>query len=121
MQGLEEELSREIVESEYKKYIPKECIKRHAFFIRKPIHNALTKLSGYDAAYVKEQYLKQFERMAPNYPYEEYTALMDKDVPNLRAKVLLRVTIEQVKYCEIDIGTWKTICRIEDISTLSIG
>ncbi|KAG5323108.1 JAK kinase, partial [Acromyrmex heyeri] len=118
---LEEELPREIVESEYKKYIPKECIKRHAFFIRKPIHNALTKLSGYDAAYVKEQYLKQFERMAPNYPYEEYTALMDKDIPNLRAKVLLRITIEQVKYCEIDIGTWKTICRIEDISTLSIG
>ncbi|KYM80827.1 Tyrosine-protein kinase hopscotch, partial [Atta colombica] len=72
---LEEELPQEIVESEYKKYIPKECIKRFDFFIRKPIHNALTKLSGYDA---------------------------DKDVSNLRTKVLLRITIEQVKYCEID-------------------
>jgi len=49
--------------------------------------------------------------MGLNYPYEEYTVLMDKDVPNLRAKVLLRITIEQVKYCEIDIGTWKMICR----------
>jgi len=76
-------------------------------------------LSGYDAAYIKEQYLKQFERMAPNYPHEEYT-LMNKDISNLRAKVLLRVTIEQVKYCEIDIGTWTTICRIEDISIFSI-
>ncbi|XP_025075484.1 tyrosine-protein kinase hopscotch [Pogonomyrmex barbatus] len=118
---LEDKLSREIVESDYKKYIPKECIKRHAFFIRKPIHNALTKLSGYDAAYVKEQYLKQFERMAPNYPYEEYTAIMDKDLSNIKIKVLLRITIEQIRYCEIDIGTWKTVCTIADISTLSIG
>ena len=45
--------------------------KKACFFIRKPVHNALTKLSGYDATYVKEQYLKQFERMAPNYPYEK--------------------------------------------------
>jgi len=30
---LEKKLPREIVESEYKKYIPKECIKRHAFLL----------------------------------------------------------------------------------------
>jgi len=60
---LEKKLPREIVESEYKKYIPKECIKRHAFLLENLFTKALTKLSGYDAAYVKEQYLKQFEWM----------------------------------------------------------
>jgi len=36
--------------------------------------------------------------MSPNYPYEKYTALMDKDISNLRAEGLFRITIEQVKY-----------------------
>ncbi|KAK2578134.1 hypothetical protein KPH14_012606 [Odynerus spinipes] len=94
---LEKRVPREIVESDYKKYIPKECIKRHAFFIKKPIHNALGRISGHDASYVKEQYLKQFECMAPNYPYEEYKALMDKDS-----------------------GTWNQLCAIEDLCFISI-
>lgn len=119
---LEKQLPREIIESEYKKYIPKECIKRHAFFVKKPIYNALAEISGehLDASYVKEQYLQQFESMAPNYLYEEYKALMDKGVPNPPAKVLLRVNREEIKYCETDTDDWKTLCTIEDLCFISI-
>lgn len=76
---LEKGIDRDIVESEYKKYIPKEVIKRHSFFIKKPIHATLGKIkkSGHDAWYVKGEYLKQLEVMATEYLAEEYTALMD--------------------------------------------
>lgn len=117
---LEKRVPRETVESEYRKYIPKECIKRHAFFIKKPIHIALRKISGYDANYVKEQYLKQFECMAPNYPYEEYEALMDRDLQNSPIKVCLRVNVDEVKYCEAIATSWTTLCAIEDLCFVSI-
>ncbi|CAK9814452.1 Tyrosine-protein kinase hopscotch [Anthophora quadrimaculata] len=117
---LEKGVPRETVESEYRKYIPKECIKRHAFFIKKPIHNALRKISGYDANYVKEQYLKQFESMAPNYPYEEYEALMDRDLQNPPVKVTLRVNVDEVKYCETIATSWTILCAIEDLCFVSI-
>lgn len=118
---LEKAVPSEIVESDYKKYIPKECIKRHSFFIKKPIHQALTKISGYDASYVKDQYLNQFESMAPNYPYEEYKALMDKGIPNPPARVLLRVNASEVKYCETDGNNkWHCLCAIEDLCFVSI-
>lgn len=117
---LEKKLPRETVESEYRKYIPRECIKRHAFFIKKPIHNALRKISGYDANYVKEQYLKQFESMAPNYPYEEYEALMDRGLQNPPAKVILRVNVDEIKYSETLATPWTTLCAIEDLCFVSI-
>lgn len=48
---LEKEIVQETVENDYKKYIPKEVLKRHAFFIKKPIHDTLSKIkkSGHDA------------------------------------------------------------------------
>lgn len=118
---LEKQLPRETVESDYKKYIPKECVKRHAFFIKKPIRNALGRLSGHDASHVKEEYLKQFECMAPNYPYEEYKAFMDKPGHDPPTKVLLRVKIEEVKYYDTDIREWNILCAIEDLCFISIG
>lgn len=119
---LEKQLPQATVESDYKKYIPKECIKRHAFFVKKPIYNALTGISkeNLDASYVKEQYLQQFESMAPNYLYEEYTAYMNKGILNPPSKVLLRVNREEVKYCESDNDDWKTLCTIEDLCFISI-
>lgn len=41
---LEEGSPRESVESDYKKYIPKEVLKRHAFFIKRPIQSTLANL-----------------------------------------------------------------------------
>lgn len=129
---LEKNLPRETVESEYKKYIPKECIKRHAFFVKKPIYNALAGISKehLDASYVKEQYLQQFERMAPNYLYEEYKAIMKQGVSNNKdsnskedsnppVEVLVRINREEIKYYET-INDWKTLCTIEDLCLISI-
>lgn len=78
---LEKDIPREIVESDYKKYIPKEVIKRHSIFIKKPIHDTLGKIkkTGHDPWYVKMEYLKQLEIMAPEYLAEEYKALADRD------------------------------------------
>ncbi|CAD6215597.1 GSCOCT00000409001.2-RA-CDS [Cotesia congregata] len=119
---VEKQIPREVVEGDYKKYIPKECIKRHSFFIKKPIHNALARISGHDAAYVKEQYLNQFEVMAPNYPYEEYKALMDKNLPDPASRILLRVNPSEVMYYELDVhNQWTTLCAIEDLCSISIG
>ena len=116
---LEKDLPRAIVESNYKKYIPKECRKRHAFFIKKPIHNALAGLSGHDAVYVKEQYLSQFESMAPNYLCEEYKALMDNISPGQTghppSRMLLRVCADDIKYCENETTVWKTLCALQDL------
>ena len=119
---LEKDITREIIESEYKKYIPKECIKRHSFFIKKPIHNALARISGHDASFVKEQYLNQFETMAPNYLCEESKALMDKGLPNLPLRVLLRINVSEIKYCSVDEhnSNWKSLCAIEDLCFVSI-
>lgn len=119
---LEKEVTRETVESDYKKYIPKECIKRHSFFIKKPIHDALGKISAHDPLFVREQYLKQFENMAPNYLCEEYKALMEKGNQNTSARVLLRISAKEISFNQMDDNNneWKKLCAIEDLCFVSI-
>lgn len=48
---LEKDIPKETVVSDYKKYIPKEVIKRHSIFIKKPIQDTLGKIkkAGHDA------------------------------------------------------------------------
>ena len=78
---LEQGVDRQIIESDYKKYIPREVFKHHYFFIRKPIHDSLGTLienGNRDVWYVKGEYLRQFETMAPNYLSEEYHGLTDE-------------------------------------------
>lgn len=119
---IEKELSREAVESDYKKYIPKECIKKHSFFIKKPIRNALAGLSGHDAAFVREQYLKMFETMAPNYLCEEFKAIMDKGQGESASRVMLRVHPMKIEYYSTDENSleWQLVCAIEDLCFVSI-
>ncbi|KAJ8678849.1 hypothetical protein QAD02_014636 [Eretmocerus hayati] len=119
---LEKDIARDIIGSDYKKYIPKECIKRHSFFIKKPIYNALARLSGHDATFVKEQYLNQFETMAPNYLCEEYKALMDRALPNPPVRVLMRINVTDIKYCHLDESNsnWRSLCAIEDLCFVSV-
>jgi len=79
---VEKGVERDIVESDYKKFIPKEVIRHHFIFVKKPIHDSLVKIkknAQHDAWFVKGEYLKQFEEIAPNYLSEEYKALMDED------------------------------------------
>lgn len=78
---LEKDIAADIVENDYKKYMPKEVLKKHSFFIKKPIHDSLGKIkkSGHDSWYVKAEYLKQLEVMAPEYLAEDFRAVMDID------------------------------------------
>lgn len=114
-------MSVEEVLADYKKFIPKVCIKRHPFFIKKPIRSALNRLSGHDVAFVKQQYLKQFHIMAPNYPSEAYRAVMAKHSPTSACKVELRLNSEGINYHEIENPTeWKLLCTIEDLCYVTI-
>ena len=101
---LEKDIPRETVENEYKKYIPKEVLKRHSFFIKKPIHDTLGKLqkSVHDAKYVKAEYLKQLDIIAPEYLSEVYKAVTDED--GAVCSVFIKTTPNHptepgIKYC----------------------
>lgn len=78
---LEEEKSKETVEQNYKQFMPKEVVKQHMFFLKKPVQDNLKIIMNnntIDVHYVsviKESYLEQFNSIAPDYLEEEYKAL----------------------------------------------
>ncbi|XP_044265655.1 tyrosine-protein kinase hopscotch [Tribolium madens] len=122
---LEKDIPRESVENEYKKYIPKEVVKRHSIFIKKPIHDTLGKLqkSVHDAKYVKAEYLKQLDIIAPEYLSEVYKAVTDED------GVVCAITIKVTPYHPTEPGIkfssesnkdWQRICTIEELGFISI-
>lgn len=82
---LEEGKSREIVEQNYKQFMPKEVVKQHMFFLKKPVQETLKKIinnNTVDSHYVtviKESYLEQFNSIAPDYLEEEYKAVYNND------------------------------------------
>ncbi|XP_023023371.1 tyrosine-protein kinase hopscotch isoform X3 [Leptinotarsa decemlineata] len=123
---LEKDIPRESVENDYKKYIPKEVLKRHAFFIKKPIHDTLGKLqkSVHDASYVKAEYIRQLEIIAPEYLSESFKAVIDQD--GSICNIIINVTPCQnaepeVRYClESKKDQWFLICSIEDLGFISI-
>lgn len=81
---LEEDKSRESVELNYKQFMPKEVVKQHMFFLKKPVQETLKKIinnNTVDTHYVsiiKESYLEQFNSIAPNYLEEEYKAIYNE-------------------------------------------
>ncbi|VEN64270.1 unnamed protein product [Callosobruchus maculatus] len=123
---LEKDISRESVENDYKKYIPKEVLKRHAFFIKRPIHDTLGKLqkSVHDAFYVKEEYIRQLEIIAPEYLSEVYKAVMDDNgaISSVYIKVSPYHPVEPgIKYClESKKEQWTLKCTIEELGFISI-
>ncbi|CAG9813018.1 unnamed protein product [Phaedon cochleariae] len=123
---LEKDITRETVENDYKKYIPKEVLKRHSFFIKKPIHDTLGKLqrSVRDASYVKAEYIRQLEIIAPEYLSETYRAVIDQDgsICNIIIKVSpYHISEPGVRYCmESKKELWFLICSIEDLGFISI-
>jgi Janus kinase 2 len=123
---LEKDIPRETVENEYKKYIPKEVIKRHSFFIKKPIHDTLGKLqkSKLEAKYVKTEYLKQLDNIAPEYLSEVYKAVTEEDgsICSVFVKVASVVNVEtDIKYClESKKDVWHQICTIKELGFISI-
>ncbi|XP_018333328.1 tyrosine-protein kinase hopscotch [Agrilus planipennis] len=123
---LEKDITKEIVENDYRKYMPKEVIKRHSFFVKKPVKDTLEKIrrSGHDAWYVKSEYLKQLDNIAPEYLCEEYKALNDRD--GSIYSVFVRVspyhpTDPGIRIClESRKDQWEQICKIEDLCHISI-
>lgn len=123
---VEKDIPRDIVENDYKKYIPKEVIKRHSFFIKKPIHDSLGKIKkcGRDAWYVKAEYLKQLEAMAPEYLAEEYRAVTDQD--GSTCSVFVKVTPFHPTEPGVQINfdskreNWQQLCTIHDLCFISV-
>ncbi|KAF4530900.1 hypothetical protein B566_EDAN017815, partial [Ephemera danica] len=123
---LEKKVDSETVENEYKKYIPQEVVKRHPFFIKKPIRESLQKIQRCgqrDPAYVKGVYVKQFEEMAPNYMTEEFKSLTDEG--GIVYKVNLSVNPFHKVYpgvyvCIEGKKEWKELCTIEGLCYISV-
>lgn len=82
---LEEDKSRETVEQNYKQYMPKEVVKQHMFFLKKPVQDTLKKIINNNtvdiryASVIKDSYLEQFNSIAPDYLEEEYKALYNEN------------------------------------------
>ncbi|CAG9764694.1 unnamed protein product [Ceutorhynchus assimilis] len=124
---LEKGISREVVESEYKKYVPKDVLKKHAFFIKKPIHDHLVQLekhSRLDASFVKAQYINQLDLIAPEYLSETYKAMTDLD--GTLATIVIKISPPHIKdpgirYClEAKKDQWTLMCTIEELGFISI-
>lgn len=82
---LEDKKSKEVVEQNYKQFMPKEVVKYHMFFLKKPVQDHLKKImdnNGIDPRYVsiiKDGYLEQFNSIAPDYLEEEYKAVYNEN------------------------------------------
>ncbi|KAF7271454.1 hypothetical protein GWI33_015675 [Rhynchophorus ferrugineus] len=124
---LETGVTREMIASDYKKYLPKDVLKKHAFFIKKPIYDNLGMLqnSQLDAPYVKAEYIRQLDLIAPEYLSESYKAVTDLDGQHpyaITVKLSPFLANEPgLKYClESKKDTWILICTIEDLGFIAI-
>ncbi|XP_046997738.1 tyrosine-protein kinase hopscotch [Schistocerca americana] len=124
---LETGVDRDNVESDYKKYIPKEVVKHHMFFIKRPIHESLCQISNgsskHDAWYVKGEYLKQFEEMAPNYLTEEYKALMDEGGSIVAVWMKINPFHKEMPGISFRYDgkkQWSHLCAIDDLCFISV-
>ncbi|XP_031329480.1 tyrosine-protein kinase hopscotch [Photinus pyralis] len=123
---LEKDLSRDTVVSDYKKYIPKEVLKRHSLFIKKPIHDSLSNIqkASHDPWYVRMEYLKQSSVMAPEYLAEEYKAVTDHN--GALTSVIVRVSPFHtpqpgIRYClDSEREKWEHICGIDELCHISV-
>ncbi|XP_065168066.1 tyrosine-protein kinase hopscotch-like [Atheta coriaria] len=126
---LEKQIPQETVLNDYKKYIPKAVLNRHSIFVKKPIKDALTKLSKqadktFEPLYVVGAYLQEFENIAPNYPEEEYKAFIDHNgaIYNIYLRVSpFDVTNKGIKYrLESNKDEWNVICGTDEVCFISI-
>ncbi|CAB3370613.1 Hypothetical predicted protein [Cloeon dipterum] len=122
---LENELDPVIAKKEYKKYLPKEIVKQHSIFARRPILEHFNKILSSEikeANTVKLLYFQHFEEIAPNYLTEEFKAKMDQDEVVFNA--ILRVnpfhkTYPGISYCKEKGNEWKVLCSIDELCFIS--
>ncbi|GAB6032184.1 hypothetical protein CHUAL_010831 [Chamberlinius hualienensis] len=89
---LEKDLTREIIERDFKKYIPRDALKSPflaSWGIKKAMHSALINLENgiKDAAFIKVQYINQLNELSPTYGREDYEVQVDKDGAVTEVKV----------------------------------
>ncbi|XP_030744957.1 tyrosine-protein kinase JAK2 isoform X2 [Sitophilus oryzae] len=126
---LEKGISRDIVANDYKKYLHKDVVKKHALFIKKPIIEHLRKLEErageINVLFVKAQYMTQLDIIAPDYLFESYKAVTDLDGQHPYSITVQVAPFDKVepglKYClESKKNQWTLICSIEDLGFISI-
>lgn len=88
---LEDNISKEEVIRDYKKYVPERAKKRHFIFLKKPVVQKFNEINVEiaDALFCKNGYLEQFKEIAPHYLSEEFKGFID-EVVNIHP-VILRV------------------------------
>ncbi|XP_050532080.1 tyrosine-protein kinase hopscotch [Daktulosphaira vitifoliae] len=125
---LEEDKTRENVEQNYKQFMPKEVVKQHMFFLKKPVQETLKKIinnNSVDAHYVdiiKDSYLEQFNSIAPDYLEEEYIALYNENGSSVN--VTLRINpffskMPGIRMCTENRKEWVHLASIVDLCFLS--
>ncbi|KAL1130072.1 hypothetical protein AAG570_013015 [Ranatra chinensis] len=123
---LEKGVSEDIVLSNYTKYVPKEILRQHIFFLKKPIQKKLMEMKKnlrFNSVNVKEAYIGEMEVIAPNYMTEEYEAEVEEADETKIA--MIRVNpfhkeIPGVQYQYVGKSEWNHICTIEDLCYVSL-
>ncbi|RZF41575.1 hypothetical protein LSTR_LSTR000289 [Laodelphax striatellus] len=119
--------NREVIENDYKTFIPKEIKKRHYFRVKKLIRNSLTTLinCNYNSERVRSAYLSNFEDMAPNYLCEQYEALIDDAGKNERRVILIVDPYHRdqpgLRCCYDGKSEYHHLCSIEELCFISVN
>lgn len=106
---LEEGKTKETVEQNYKHFMPKEVIKQHMFFLKKPVQDSLKKIMSNNTmdthfvSVIKDSYLEQFNSIAPDYLEEEYKAVHNEN--GISVNVTFRINPFHLKMPGIRICT----------------
>lgn len=122
---VEDHVSRERIERDYRKYMPNWVKRKHWLFLKNPIIEKFNEIRGrsFDTHFVKSGYLDHFKSIVPNYLSEEFPALMknvdsadvdavgitlrvspyDKDFPGISYKA---EGTDEVSYSTKLIGIW---------------
>lgn len=122
---LETGTSKENLLVDYKKYVPKDVISFHKFFLKKPMKLKLAELeqTKMSSTTLKKIYLEQFDAMVPTYMTETYSAKMNEGI--IEKDILLRVNpfhIDmpgvQFQYSGKDV--WNHLCSFDDLCCISL-
>lgn len=90
---VEDNLTRQQVIKNYRNYVPTSVLRKHRFFLKKPVIQSFeeVRVKDCDVAYLKNAYLEQFEIITPNYLAEEFNALIVRNDNERLYSVVIRV------------------------------
>ncbi|XP_073999772.1 tyrosine-protein kinase hopscotch [Rhodnius prolixus] len=118
--------TKENMVNDYKKFIPKEVLKHHKFFVKKPINDSLQKIERlgiHRELNVKQSYLEQFEEMAPNYMSEEFDAQIAEATALKTVLICVNPFHREfpgIQYIYRGKKEWHHLCSFEDLCCISL-